>query len=134
MVERPPIPRSEREAILIVEDDPDARELLAALLSAHGYRVLRARHGVEALERLAEDADVCLILLDLMLPLMDGQEFRAEQLRRPDIAAIPVVVVSADDELESKAQRLHASAALRKPVELERLLELVRAHCPHGAS
>ena len=118
-------PRDAGPAILIVEDDPDALEALGDLLEAHGYAVSTARHGKEALERLETAALPRLIVLDLLMPTMDGWEFRRRQKLDPRIAQIPVVVVSAS----SAAKPIEADSILRKPVDIGRLLETIARHC-----
>jgi CheY-like chemotaxis protein len=118
-------PRNLRPAILVVEDDPDALEALGDLLESHGYAVTSARHGAEALQILDRPPLPSLILLDLLMPTMDGWEFRARQKNDPRIAHIPVVVVSAS----SAAKPIDAASILRKPVDIDRLLETVARHC-----
>jgi CheY-like chemotaxis protein len=117
--------RSARAAILVVEDDPDALEAIADLLESHGYAVTTARHGGEALERLGSPQLPGLIVLDLLMPTMDGWEFRRRQKEDPRIAKIPVVVVSASDA----AKPIDADNVLRKPVDIDRLFEIVAKHC-----
>jgi CheY-like chemotaxis protein len=91
-----------------------------------GHRVVGAANGREALERLRAMPRPSLILLDLMMPEMNGAQFRAEQLRDPALASIPVVVVSADAAAEEKAAALGAVACLRKPVDIDDLLDEVK--------
>jgi CheY-like chemotaxis protein len=112
-------------SILIVEDDPDALEALGDLLESHGYVVASAHHGAEALELLGRSPLPNLIVLDLLMPTMDGWEFRRRQKLDPRIAKIPVVVVSAS----SAAKPIDADSILRKPVDIDRLLETVARHC-----
>src|SRR6185436_12323698 len=88
--------------ILLVEDDFDVRDALIPILEYEGHRVVGAASGQEALDRLRSGAKPSLILLDLMMPGMSGMEFRAEQLRDPALASIPVVVVSADPAARRK--------------------------------
>jgi CheY-like chemotaxis protein len=114
--------------VLIVEDDPDAREALAAFLEGEGYTVLEAEHGAEALDRLRTSA-VCLVLLDLMMPVMNGWTFRAEQLRDPALAQVPVVVVTADSTAARRAGSLGVAGFMTKPIDFARLLTLVEQHC-----
>src|SRR5690349_14816755 len=83
-----------RCGVLIVDDDADVRELLRMSLGAAGYRVATVPDGREALHYLRSHADICMIVLDLMLPSMDGAQFRAAQLRDRSLAWIPVIVVS----------------------------------------
>jgi CheY-like chemotaxis protein len=111
--------------VLVVDDDPDILEALCEILAMEGYRVAQARHGAEALARVAAERPD-LILLDLMMPVMDGAAF-AEALRaRHPGAGIPVLVISADASPE-RAVGLEASAFLAKPFDLEALLAQVAA-------
>lgn len=116
------------KAVLIVEDDRDARESLAALLETEGHEVLQAEHGERALQ-LLKDRDVCLILLDLFMPVMNGWAFLGEQSRDPAVAGIPVVVITADPAAARAASEQRVAAALTKPLNHRRLLELVALHC-----
>src|SRR5262245_60472537 len=117
------------KSILIVEDDADIREAMALVLQDDGYTVARSANGSEALAYLHASPPPSLILLDLMMPVMDGWQFRQEQRRDPALAPIPVVVVSADSHVRQKAEGIGAVDHLQKPVELERLLEMVHRHC-----
>ena len=118
-------PGGAKLTVLIVEDDPDALEALGDLLDSHGYAVSSARNGAEALELLGRSALPNLIVLDLLMPTMDGWEFRRRQKNDPRIAHIPVVVVSAS----SAAKPIDADSILRKPVNIDRLLETIARHC-----
>ncbi len=112
--------------VLLVEDDFDLRDALVPILEDEGHRVVSAANGKEALDRLHDMPKPSVILLDLMMPVMSGEEFRAEQLRDPALASIPVVVVSARPHIEERAARLGAAGCLQKPFEVEHLLEMVR--------
>lgn len=115
--------------VLVVEDDPDIRATLCDALEDNGYATAGASNGVEALEYLRSAAEKpCLILLDLMMPVMDGQTFRAEQRADAALADIPVVVISAYRDVDKYADDL-ATDYLAKPVRLETLLETARKHC-----
>jgi len=117
-------------SILIIEDDPDLRGAVAALLGSKGYRTLEAGDGRQGLAHLTGgSAYICLILLDLFMPEMNGWSFRAEQVNRPELASIPVVVVSADDEAARRALLPGVVAALSKPVDFDRLLHIIGQHC-----
>jgi CheY-like chemotaxis protein len=115
--------------ILVVEDDFSIRETIAELLEGEGYSVTRAANGAEALERLRRTEETSLILLDLMMPVMDGWEFRSRQKSDPRLAGIPVVVLSADNALDQKVSSLGVDAWLSKPFEVERLLETIDRLC-----
>jgi CheY-like chemotaxis protein len=112
--------------VLIVEDDADLRDKMAQLLSLEGYQAKAVANGRDALEYLNHDRPE-LILLDLMMPVMDGWEFRRRQCADPKLANVPVVVLSALDQ--SRAVDLGGVAFLRKPLDFSRLLQLVRRYC-----
>jgi CheY-like chemotaxis protein len=114
------------KTILVVEDDAATRDALVLILSDRGFTVLGAANGQEALGVLRGATRPDLILLDLMMPIMDGWQFRREQGRDPALAAIPVVVLSADGNVQQKAASLRAADYLQKPVDVEHLLEVVR--------
>ena len=108
--------------ILVVEDDLEIQDALCALLEGEGYEVWTSGDGREALNRLSRDtAD--LIILDLMLPVMNGWQFRSAQRSDPNLSAIPVIVVSADASAQASA--IHAEHYLRKPFKAEELLLVV---------
>jgi len=111
--------------VLVVEDDLDIREVMRMVLEASGYQVLEAGDGAEALV-VARAHRPRLILLDLMMPGMDGFQFRESQLRDPAIAAIPVVIVSGGGAVPEKAAELGAAGYLVKPTDLQRLLAVMR--------
>jgi CheY-like chemotaxis protein len=126
----PPVPNS----ILIVEDDFDIREALTQILRDEGYEVVGAGNGAEAMDVLHHNRAFGLILLDLMMPVMDGWQFRTEQQRDPALASIPVLVLSADAHIQQRAAALAAAGHLKKPVELDALLDTVGRFFPgHGA-
>jgi CheY-like chemotaxis protein len=116
-----------RDYILIVEDDFDIREALTQILEEEGYVVRGASNGREALD-VANDEVPKLILLDLMMPVMNGWQFRAEQLKDPRLASVPVIVISADPQVQPKAASLGAAGLLRKPISLDDLLQAVKTH------
>jgi DNA-binding response OmpR family regulator len=113
--------------VLIVEDDNDVREFMDVLLTTHGFETMTAANGREALDRMRARRP-CLVLLDLMMPVMDGWQFRAEQLREPGLADVPVVCVTAVAEQSDRIERLKAPC-LRKPVEFQALLDVVENAC-----
>jgi two-component system, chemotaxis family, chemotaxis protein CheY len=120
---------SDCKTVLVVDDDRDIREVLTDALEAEGYRVVTAADGQEALDWLRSGARPCIILLDLMMPKMDGIQFRTEVLNDAELACIPVVVLSADPSAIVAAKSLSFAGSLRKPVPLEALLAAVHAHC-----
>jgi CheY-like chemotaxis protein len=113
--------------ILVVEDDPELREMMATLLTVEGYEPKTAANGREALDQLRGGFTPHVILLDLMMPVMNGWQFRAEQQHDPQFANIPVVIVTA--LAVNHRQALGAEAVLTKPLDFDRLLNVVRAHC-----
>jgi CheY-like chemotaxis protein len=116
--------------VLVVDDDRDIRDSLVELLQDQGYQAAGAANGLEALEVMRTGQELpCVILLDLMMPMMDGWEFREAQLKNPAWTQIPVIVISAYGDLDAKARAL-AVEHLRKPLALRTLMEAVRRHCP----
>jgi CheY-like chemotaxis protein len=115
-------------AVLVVDDDDDVRQTLRMTLCEAGYQVLCARDGGEALEIMERLITPCLVLLDLIMPGMNGWEFRERQLANPRLAAFPVVVMAPALTLEAAA--IDAIALLPKPLELDSLLEMVERCAP----
>ena len=118
---------TDRGTIFIVEDDVDTREMLGRFLELEGFQVETAANGRQALDLLAGGVRACVILLDLMMPVMDGWQFRREQVRDEDLARIPVIVVSAAGR--ERLQQIEADAYLSKPVDLEELLKQITQFC-----
>lgn len=115
--------------ILVVEDDPDLLRALSEILSGDGYRVLSARHGLEALGLLRGGVRPTVILLDLMMPIMNGWQFRYEQRQDTELASIPTIVVSAKTDSQRHAEWLEADGYIKKPIDLSDLLEAVSRYC-----
>ena len=115
--------------VLIVEDDADLREMMAQLLTLEGYKIETVANGREALEYLNEAPRPDVILLDLMMPIMDGWEFRRRQQDDPALADVPVIVLTALDQAQARANDLNGVDFLKKPLDFDRLLELVRRRC-----
>ena len=113
--------------VLIVEDDEDLREMMAQILTLEGFETATATNGRDALEYLRRSDAPQLILLDLMMPVMDGWEFQRERSRDPILADVPVVVLSAMDETRAAGAATHEF--LKKPLDFDRLLQLVRGYC-----
>lgn len=116
--------------ILIVEDDFYIREDLADILRNEGYEILTASNGQEACDRLrSQRALPDVILLDLMMPIMDGWQFRAEQLKDASLAEIPVIVLSGAADIRKEAAALGAAGYASKPFKLDALVGTIRRTC-----
>lgn len=115
------------DAVLVVEDDADLREMMEQLLDLEGFIPLTAPNGRDALALLRERGPVKVILLDLMMPIMDGWEFRRQQRCDPRLADIPVVVVSAVDA--ERLQELDPVAVFRKPLAFPNVIACLQDLC-----
>ena len=120
-----------RPHVLLIEDDPDTREVLRLILEADGIDVTAAQDGLDALARLDEihhddPLTPCAIVLDYMMPRFSGAQFRARQLANPETADVPVILVSAVSDLESHAKAMQPFAMLQKPVDPDQFTSLVR--------
>lgn len=122
------MPTHPTQPVLIVEDDPSIREVMEDVLSDEGYHVVTAPHGAAALVCL-QQTQPCVILLDLMMPILDGFGFRRIQRETPQFATIPVIVMSAFPANVETVVQLDAAAYLRKPIPLERLVATVERYC-----
>lgn len=120
-VANPSTPRT----VLVVEDDPDILDAVLQMLEGEGFTVATASNGQEGLERLDEIGRPCLVLLDMMMPVMDGAAFLARLAEDPVRCTYPVVVVTASHVPLPPG----AKAILRKPYEIDDLFALVEAHC-----
>lgn len=116
-----------RPTVFIVEDDRDTRDMIGRFLDLEGFAVQSAPNGLQALEKLDGAPDVCVILLDLMMPVMDGWEFRRRQITHESLRDIPVIVFSAAGR--DRMAQIAANEYVAKPVDLEDLLERVRRYC-----
>ena len=116
--------------ILLVEDDFDVREALAETLREEGYVLDCACDGEEALAYLKSGGSPGLILLDLMMPRMNGTEFRLAQKADPRFRHLPVVLLSADGRMDEKARLLQVDGAVRKPIDLSELLRTIQRFEP----
>lgn len=119
------------DCVFVVEDDELIRQSLIEVLGDNGYEAVGAADGREALEKLsALDKQPCLIVLDLMMPNMDGREFRKVQLQDPKLKQIPVIVISAFRDLDEITKELAPVVAFKKPIRLTEFLTVVQTHCP----
>jgi CheY-like chemotaxis protein len=114
--------------ILLVEDDHDSRMMLAMALEFFGYDVITATNGMEAYN-LAREHQPSLILLDLLMRVLSGEDFRRALLANADIRRIPVIVVSAHHESGLIAKRMRAAGCLAKPVNFDALATTVKKWC-----
>jgi CheY-like chemotaxis protein len=113
--------------ILIVDDDPDIRDSLKEVLEDEGYTVSCVGNGREALDYLRRTPTrPCVILLDLMMPVMDGWQFRREQKQDPTIAGIPLIVITATGK---RPVLIDADELVMKPLDLGRLFEAIERYC-----
>jgi len=118
--------------VVIVDDDVSQRELVALLLRREGFRAETFANGLDALRYLKRGASPCLIVLDLMMPVMDGWEFRRHQCDDPTLAKIPVLILSGLGP--ERVADLGGAAFLKKPFDLDLLLQYVRRCCSDGSS
>jgi CheY-like chemotaxis protein len=115
----------DEHAVLVVDDDEAIRWLLCEALSSEGYEVRVAANGKEALSLLSGDFRPCLILLDLNMPVMNGWQFCAEQYRRPELASLPVAIMSAAQNLAIEQPPCVPTAVVPKPFDLDHVIHLV---------
>jgi CheY-like chemotaxis protein len=121
----------DKNFVLVVDDDPDIRESLETVLGIHGHSVATAADGSEAIRLLREEhSQPCVILLDLMMPGMNGFEFRAELEADPILSEIPVVIITGAGVLADDKAGLLRAEVLRKPFDLKALLTTVKRFCP----
>lgn len=112
--------------IMVIEDDADISDVLVMMLEASGYDTVLASNGREGLDQLGKAETLPdVILLDLMMPVMDGWEFRIAQKSDPALAHVPVVLVSAHVEVRSMAAKMEVAAWLRKPIDFRELLKVL---------
>jgi CheY-like chemotaxis protein len=120
---------TEAHPVLVVEDDADVRDAMVGILESKGYAVCAASHGAEALAQLQAGNRPCIILLDLMMPVMDGWTFCEEREKDPSLAAIPIVVLSAVSRHDPRNTRMRAVEHLSKPLNIDKLLAAVGRYC-----
>ena len=117
--------------ILLIDDDPEIRSALTDLLKIAGYGVLEAANGQEALDLLGRPGEPlpCLIVLDIMMPILDGWEFRRRQISDPRLASIPVLVVTADTTAQRRPEARSVQSFLMKPADPDALLQAIGRYC-----
>ena len=117
------------QGILVVDDSTSVRNALVTLFRNEGYEARGARDGMEALRLLRNGFDASLVVLDMMMPQMDGWDFCQAQRRDPALADIPVIILTSVVNPMLEAKKLHAVAGFRKPLDVYALLEAVSEHC-----
>lgn len=115
--------------ILIVDDDQGIREALKELLEIEGYEVDTAVSGVDGLAYLREQTAPALVLLDLMMPGMGGLEFREKQVAEGLALTVPVVLMSADGQIQKRGEQAQVTDYLKKPMDINEVLALVARFC-----
>lgn len=120
-----------KACVLVVDDDDAIRESLVDILTDEGHPAFGVANGQQALEYLRKEHRPCVILLDLMMPIMDGASFRANQLKDPQLSGIPVAVITAAGP--RAASGVPAEAVLAKPLRVESVLDVVSRFCTAGA-
>lgn len=124
------MPANLSRSVMVVDDDHDIRASLQEILQDEGYTVVSASDGMEALTQLRLGARPQLILLDLMMPIMDGFQFCREVRKDPALSLIPVIVFSADALAEERANACGANGFLSKPTALTDLLRTIQRYVP----
>ena len=114
--------------VLVVEDDADIRECLAGMQCDEGFEVFEAEHGEQAIEQLRARPDTRVILLDLMMPVMDGRMVRRAQLAEPTLAEIPIILLSAAADCVAASAELGAAKCFRKPIAWREVIQLMNAY------
>lgn len=119
---------SSSKRIFVVEDDLHIRESLTEVLEIEGFNVFSAVNGQDALDILRSGQKADLILLDLMMPVKDGFQFKAEQEVDPLIQNIPVIIMSANGNMSAKKELGTVKEFLKKPIDLDALLETINKY------
>lgn len=115
------------QSILVVEDDDDIRNAIVDLLENEGYTTESAINGKDALEKLrALEGKPCLVLLDMMMPIMNGREFLDEVMKDSRLAPIPILIVSA---VADKSNTEGSVGFLKKPIDIDVVLKVVSQYC-----
>jgi len=129
-------PQDRKAAVLVVEDDPAARDVLRSIFAANGWTVVEAENGKVGIDRLA-DVSPDLIMLDLLMPTMDGFEFLERLRERPDFGTVPVVVLTAADltpedhrRLNGGVQQIIQKTGLGRRELLDKISRMISANTP----
>ena len=129
MTPSPPQSQPHAHTVLLVEDDTGSREAMEALLTTEGCRVVSAPSASAAHTMVRCEPRPCIILLDLMMSGIGGDEFRRTQLADPTVRDIPAILVSGARDLAARAEELGAAGFITKPLDIERLLAAIARHC-----
>ena len=121
--------RQSTAEVLIVEDDAGIRETLLEILEEEGYQAAAASNGWEALQVMRRAGPPCVLVTDLMMPVMDGWELLGQVRQDAALASVPVVIITGDGRAEVRAEALGTSGCLLKPLDIGRLLSLVERYC-----
>jgi CheY-like chemotaxis protein len=121
------LPTHGRPTVLVVDDQVDLRDAIAVLLESEGYDVIDAANGREALKHLQNGTNVMAIVLDLMMPVMDGWEFLAERRKNDAWSRIPTIVVTGVSEPKRRQQELGDVAVFTKPFHFDELFSALRS-------
>jgi two-component system chemotaxis response regulator CheY len=117
------------KTILIVDDNPNWREVMSLILSAEGYRVVTATNGQEGLHYLRTSPAPNLIILDMKMPVMDGWQFQQQRMKDPALAGIPLFIVSGSVSGAELSATFGVAEYAQKPVDIEQFLNTVRRYC-----
>jgi len=122
------------DPILVVDDDGERRDRLRILLHLEGFAVATAVNGRDALDQLEAGLRPCAIVMDLMMPVMNGYEFRQQQLRHPELARIPVITYSGIAEIGTRPRQPAGGLGTRAPTDIDGIITLVRQHCGRASA
>ena len=111
--------------VLVVDDDAEIRQALAELLEDEEYTVRLAANGSEALALIAHGLKPDVILLDVMMPIMDGWHFLSARLRHPDLVEVPIIIISAGQEAEREAHKVGVFEVAKKPLHIDDLIRRI---------
>ena len=118
-----------RPCILVVDDDQESRDTLVELLEVYGFPAIGAANGLEAMELLLTRERMCVIFLDLVMPVMDGNAFREEQMKHASLREIPVVLISAYGDLRNHSKAMQVDAYMQKPIDAALIIDIVKRYC-----
>jgi CheY-like chemotaxis protein len=118
-----------RDCVLVVDDDKEIRESLVELLEDYGCPAVGAENGLKAMELLLTTDQTCLIFLDLSMPVMDGNAFREEQVKREKLKNIPVILISAFPDLRNHSKAMQVDDYMQKPLDAAHVIDLARRYC-----